>query len=83
MIVTGHQMHTVVNLLPFLKFQLFLYIAAFYYTLGNIRPEYRSHINSIQLLGLVNSKHLKTYGVNAILEVFMKDLGKLEQVYII
>ena len=56
------------------------YIAAFYYTLGNIRPEYRSHLNSIQLLGLVSSKHLKTYGVDAIPEVLMKDLHQLEQV---
>lgn len=58
----------------------YLYIAAFYYTLGNIRPEYRSSLSSIQLLGLVNSKHLKTYGVDAILEVLMKDLHQLEQV---
>ena len=56
------------------------YIAAFYYTLGNIRPEYRSNLNSIQLLGLVNSQYLKTYGVDAILEVLMKDLHQLEQV---
>ncbi len=52
-------------------------IAAFYYTLGNIRPEYRSHLNSIQLLRLISSKHL--YGVDAILEVLMKDLLQLEQ----
>lgn len=58
----------------------YILIAAFYYTLGNIRPEYRSHINSIQLLGLVTSNHLKTYGVDAVLDVFMKDLHKLEQV---
>lgn len=53
---------------------------AFYYALGNIRPENRSHMNAIQLLALVNSKHLKTYGVDTILSAFMNDLQLLEQV---
>ena len=49
---------------------------AFYYTLGNIRPENRSHKNAIQLLGLISCKHLKKYGA----ESFIEDLAKLEQV---
>ncbi|XP_046858574.1 uncharacterized protein LOC124452023 [Xenia sp. Carnegie-2017] len=51
----------------------------FYYTLGNIRRT-RSHLNSIQLLGLVSSKHLKIYGVEPVLRAFLRDLQKLEQV---
>ena len=53
---------------------------AFYYTLGNIRPENRSHKNAIQLLGLISCKHLKKYGAESLLEPFMEDLAKLEQV---
>lgn len=56
------------------------YIGAFYYTLGNIRPEYRSQLKSIQLLCLCKTSIIKKYGVNKILEEFMKDLGKLEKV---
>jgi hypothetical protein len=53
---------------------------AFYYTLGNIRPENRSHKNAVQLLGLISCKHLKKYGAGALLDLFMEDLAKLEQV---
>lgn len=56
------------------------HVGGFYYTLGNIRPENRSHKNAVQLLGLVTSKHLKKYGVDALLEAFMQDLAQLEQV---
>lgn len=56
---------------------------ALYYTLGNIKPCNRSHMNAIQLLGLVTSTHLKTYGIEPLLKAFMEDLYKLEQVMIL
>lgn len=37
-------------------------------------------MNAIQLLGLMPSRHLKTYGINPLLEAFMDDLSKLERV---
>jgi hypothetical protein len=52
----------------------------FYYTLGNIRPENRSHKNAVQLLGLILCKHLKKCGAGALLDLFKEDLAKLEQV---
>ena len=51
-----------------------------YYTLGNIKPQNRSHLNAIQLLGLMTTKHMKTYGIQPLLNAFMDDLEKLEQV---
>ncbi|XP_068707636.1 uncharacterized protein [Montipora foliosa] len=53
-------------------------IGAFYYTLGNIQPQNRSHMNAIQLLGLVHNKHIKKYGIEPILEAFLTDLDLLE-----
>ncbi|KAL9977469.1 hypothetical protein ACROYT_G014875 [Oculina patagonica] len=41
------------------------YLGGFYYTLGNIRPENRSHKNAIQLLGLATSKQLVSIKLNA------------------
>ncbi|XP_028410460.1 uncharacterized protein LOC114533073 [Dendronephthya gigantea] len=53
--------------------------SALYYTLGNIKPCNRSHMNAVQLLGLITCKHLKLYGIEPLLEAFMEDLHKLEQ----
>ena len=55
-------------------------IGAFYDTLGNIQPQNRSHMNAIQLLGLVHNKHIKKYGIEPILEAFLTDLDLLERV---
>jgi hypothetical protein len=52
----------------------------FYYTLGNISPEKRSSLGAIQLIAIVNSQHLKKYGVECILEMIMKDIRQLEEV---
>jgi hypothetical protein len=51
-----------------------------YYTFGNIKPGNRSHLNAIQLLGLMTCPNLKKYGIEPLLEAFMEDLCKLEQV---
>lgn len=52
----------------------------FYYTLGNIRPAYRSQLKAIQLLAVARRPVIKKYGINAMLETFMKELSELEQV---
>jgi hypothetical protein len=52
-----------------------------YHTLGNICPNKRSSYRSIQLFAIVNSNHLKNYGMVRILEVLMDDIRLLEQVY--
>lgn len=59
-------------------FQLFLGVV--YYTLGNIDPKHRSQLGTIQLLAVVTSPIIKKYGIDSILEPFMEDLHKLEQV---
>ena len=59
-----------------------IFSGAFYYTLGNIRPEKRSHVNAIQLLALTNSKHVEQYGVDSVLERFLLDLSELEKVHV-
>ena len=54
-----------------------------YYTLGNIHPKYRSQLDSIQLLLIATTPVIKKYGIDALLEPFMNDLGYLEQVSIV
>ena len=54
--------------------------AVFYYTLANISPQYRSSLNTIQLLTLVKSAYVSKYGVDQILQPFMDDLALLEKV---
>jgi hypothetical protein len=55
-------------------------LGAFYYTLGNIRPLYRSSLKAIQLLCLCKSAMIKKYGIDEVLQPFIVDLQKLEQV---
>ena len=52
--------------------------AMFYWTLGNIPPEYRSHQNSMMLLGITKTSVLKKYGLKAILQPFLKDIKILQ-----
>ena len=53
---------------------------AFYYVLGNVEPQYRSVLKSIQLISLCPTRHIKKYGVDAVLRRFMCDLHLLESV---
>ena len=50
------------------------------YHLGNLSPQLRSEIRSIQLLAVARATDVKKYGVDAILEPFMNDNKKLEAV---
>ena len=59
---------------------LFMYTALFYYSLGNISPQYRSMLWNIQLLAVARSPTLQKYGPDRILEPIMKDIKVLEQV---
>lgn len=53
-------------------------VSAFYFTLGNIHPKYRSNLKHIHLLLLVKYNTLKKYGVKKIVEPLISDLKKLE-----
>ena len=50
--------------------------------LGNIDPKFRSTLKSIQLLTIANTVYIEKYGIDAILEPFMKDILKLEEVHL-
>lgn len=60
-----------------------IYVGLFYYTLGNIHPRLRSGLQTIQLLTVVKTTHITTYGIDTILEPFMEDIKKLEKVCIL
>jgi len=55
-------------------------IGAFYFNLGNLRPQFRSVINMIQLVALCPVPYINTYGMNKILQPFMRDISLLESV---
>ena len=56
------------------------YAGLFYYMLGNIDPKYRSRAECIQLLTVVRTELINKYGINEILEPFMKTIQHLEKV---
>ena len=49
-------------------------LAMFYFQLGILYSEYRSKLESINLLAIVESQHLKKYGMDAILKPFIDEL---------
>ena len=56
-----------------------MYIGAFYYLLGNLRPQ-RSKINNIQLLLLGKYIHIAEFGIDHIMKPIIEDIKKLEPV---
>lgn len=56
-------------------------IGLFYYTLGNILPQYRSQLKAIQLLAVAKRPVIKKYGINCMLQTFMEEIAELEQVH--
>ena len=56
------------------------YIGAFYYMLGNVRPQLRSKLSSIQLLLLAKYESVKEFGIDQMLEPIIEDIKKLESV---
>ena len=59
---------------------LYFAIHCYYYTIGNIHPMYRSTLEAIQLLCLVEAPLLEVYGHDKILEPAIKDIKQLEKV---
>lgn len=53
-------------------------IGAFYFVLGNLRPQFHSVINMIQLVALCPVPYISTFGMDKILQPFMRDIGLLE-----
>ena len=53
-------------------------LLAFYFTLGNFRPQCNSKVDAIQLVSLVKSIHAKKHGIEKVLAPLMHDLGVLE-----
>lgn len=56
------------------------YIGAFYYILGNVRPQLRSKISNIQLLLLAKYDSVVEFGIDRMLEPTVEDIRKLESV---
>ena len=56
------------------------YIGAFYYILGNVRPQLRSKISNIQLLLLAKYDSVVEFGIDRMLEPIVEDIHKLESV---
>ena len=54
--------------------------AVFYYLLANLSPQYRSSLQNIQLVTLARTQDVTCYGIDKILEPFMKDIKQLEKV---
>ena len=52
-------------------------IAAFYFTLGNLRPELRLKLSCIFLAMLVLDSHIKKYGLEAVVKPLVDDLNVL------
>ena len=52
-------------------------LGCLFFTLGNIRPQYRSSFKAIFLLGIAKSQDIKTYGIDAFLKPFVEDLKTL------
>ena len=48
-----------------------IHVGAFYFTLGNVNPKFRSKLKSIQLVALVKRVHLVKYGMNAVTILLM------------
>ena len=59
---------------------IYIFLGAFYFILGNLSPQYRSVINMVQLVALCKTSLISTYGINRILQPFMRDLSILESV---
>ena len=52
------------------------HVSLFYFMLGNIHPKKRS---VYQAINLCKTRHLKQYGINAVLQPFIEDLKILGQ----
>lgn len=54
-------------------------VGLFYYTLGNLRPELRSTLRSIQLIACATYPNITKYGFPPILHPFIQDVNRLSE----
>ena len=52
-------------------------LGMFFFTLGNIRPMFRSSLKCISLFAVAKSKDIKKHGLDSILQPFVSDINKL------
>jgi len=52
-------------------------LSMFYFTLGNIPPQHRSKLTSIQLLAIAKTKDVRKFGVSKLLDDFLCTVNKL------
>ena len=55
-------------------------IGVFYFSLANLKPSLRAALPSIQLVSLALSSTIDKYGIDVILQPFVTDLCRLEEV---
>lgn len=53
-------------------------LGMFYWSLGNIKPEFRSSLRSINLLAIVKTQYIRKYGLDAFLTPFVEEIKLLE-----
>ena len=61
----------------YLRFEYFDLLGLFYFTLGNMRPKYRSKLTAIHVISIVHQKNISTYGIDAVIKPFVDDIKKL------
>ena len=57
-----------------------IYVGVFYYTLGNIRPMFRSSLQAMQLVAIAKASDIHTYSCDSLLEPFVESTNKLARV---
>lgn len=55
-------------------------ITGFYWTLANLAPWHRTHVDHINLLALCKDKDLRNYGFGKVLKPFIDDLKEIERI---
>jgi len=54
-----------------------------YYQVGNLSPYLRSKLKSIQVVAVTKAPLITKYGIDPILQPFVNDIKKLEQVRLV
>ena len=55
-------------------------IGVFYYTLGNIRPMFRSRLQAIQLISVAKNSDIRRYGFDVLIQNFILSINTLGKV---
>ena len=58
----------------------YYFVGILYYQVGNLSPYLRSRLRSIQVVAVTKVPLITKYGIDPILEPFVNDMKKLEQV---